>query len=337
VKNILVSIIIVNFNGGKFLKQCLDSLSNQTYKNIEIILVDNASTDGSGDLIERSYSDSVRLIKNNANYGYARANNIGIAASKGKYVMVLNNDTEVLPTMLESLVKPIENDEQVGMCAPKILIMRDHKLIDSTGMGIYSDGTSRQRGWLEQDRGQYDQLKDVLLPSGCAALYRKSMLDQIGYFDERFFAYCEDSDLGLRARLAGWKCVFVSEAVVYHYYAGYWRGHSPRKILMIERNRLLLIIKLFPVLSILKSVYYYYLRCIFHIYGVFTHKGVVSEYLKDIPVWRFVLIILRAKCEAISLMPVFIFERIRKKSIPKTSIPFLLKKYAVAVSEIALK
>ncbi len=338
-KNPLISIIIVNFNGKKHLNKCLFSLKKQIYSNFEVIFVDNNSIDGSMEIIEKNYSDFVRVIKNPKNYGFAKGNNIGINASNAKYVVLLNNDTKTDPHWLEELVSIVEKDEQIGMCASKILFMQKPKEIDSTGLCIYPDGTSRQRGWMEKDKGQFDDELDVLLPSGCAALYRKKMLDQIGCFDERFFAYCEDTDLGLRARLVGWECVFVPKAVVYHFYSGYWSSHPLKKIFLIERNRILLVFKLFPLWSILKSYYYYLVRCIYHIYGIIFHRGVASDYLKNISLWELVFIILKAHFAAVKLLPGFFIERIRtrKDSNRKEDISSLFGKYAISAREIALK
>src|SRR3989339_741316 len=198
---VLASIVIVNFNGKEYLEKCLTSLKRQTYPNFEVIFVDNNSTDGSCDVIEQNFNDFVRLIKNPINRGFAKANNIGLRIANGKYIVVLNNDTLVDELWLENLIKAAELSKDIGMCASKIYLAQEQGIIDSTGINIYPDGIAKQRGWLEKDSKQYDDKNDVLLPSGCAALYRKEMLDQIGLFDEMFFAYCEDTDLGLRGRL----------------------------------------------------------------------------------------------------------------------------------------
>lgn len=336
--NPLVSIIIVNYNGEMFLGDCLVALQAQTYHNHEIILVDNGSADDSVNYVRQAHPE-VKIILNDVNYGFAKGNNLGIKASNGKYILALNNDTKTDSHWIEELIQVAENNEQVGMCASKILFMHDPKLIDSTGLGIYPDGTSRQRGWSEEDKGQFDNKRDVLLPSGCAALYRRKMLDQIGNFDERFFAYCEDTDLGLRAQLAGWKCVFVPKAIVYHHYSGFWKGYPLKKIFLIERNRILLVFKLFPLWLIIKSYYYYLIRCFYHIYGIIFHRGVISDYLAKISLFELIFVILKAHLEAITLSPIFLFERIKTKKLfaQKTNIRSLLEKYAVSAQEIALK
>lgn len=315
------------------------SLKSQAFNDFEVILVDNFSTDDSIEYVGKRYPHFVRVIRNPENYGFAKANNIGIKAAKGKYIVVLNNDTKVAPQWLEKLVAAAEKDEQVGMCASKILSMQNPRIIDSTGLCIYPDGTSRQRGWQEKDEGQFDDKTDVLLPSGCASLYRRAMLEQIGYFDERYFAFCEDTDLGLRARLAGWECVFVPSAVVYHHYSGSWGKQPLKKIFLIERNRLLLVFKLFPLLEILKSYYYYLIRCYYHVYGIITHQGVANDYLKDISVWQLLGIIMKAHLAAITMLPAFWLDKLRSKSsfVRKNNMSSLFNKYAISAQEIALK
>lgn len=336
--NPLASIIIINYNGKEYLDGCLSSLKKQLCHNFEIILVDNGSADDSVSFIRKNYFDFVRIISSPKNIGFAKANNIGIQASHGKYVVLLNNDTTVEQNWLKALVEAVETDDQIGMCASKILFMHDHKTIDSTGLCIYPDGTSKQRGWLEEDQGQFDNKRDVLLPSGCAALYRRNMLEQIGYFDERFFAYCEDTDLGIRARFAGWQCVFVPEAIVYHYYSGSFRKDPLKKIFLIERNRLLLVFKNFPPQAILKSYYYYFIRCVYNIYGLIARRRIITDYLKNVFLWGLFLIVVKAHFNAAILLPGILFEKIktRKRLEKKEKLSSLFEKYAVSAKKIAL-
>ncbi|MBI2267473.1 MAG: glycosyltransferase [Armatimonadetes bacterium] len=162
----LVSVIVVNWNGQAYLDECFKALKTQTFTDFEIILVDNGSTDGSLDLVEERYHDLVTIIRNPANLGFAKGNNVGILASKGKYVATLNNDTWVDPRWLEELVRAAENDEDIGMCASKICLARDPKTIDSAGVCIYPDGTSKQRAWMEPDEGRCEIEEEVLLPPG---------------------------------------------------------------------------------------------------------------------------------------------------------------------------
>jgi hypothetical protein len=215
----LVSVIIPSCNRRALLAECLRALQAQTYEPFEVIVVDNGSTDGSAEMIAETWVPKVRVIANPGNEGYARAVNQGIGASRGAYVATLNNDAVPDPGWLTALVEAASRDPRVGMVASKVVNYDDPHILDGTGLLLYPDGSSRARGRLEEDRGQYDGATEALLPSGCAALYRREMLEEIGMHDEAFFAYCEDTDLGLRGRLAGWGCAFASKAVVRHHYS----------------------------------------------------------------------------------------------------------------------
>jgi hypothetical protein len=163
---------------------------------------------------------SVRIIESRKNLGFAKGNNIGIKEARGELIATLNNDTEVTPRWLEELVSAMASNEKVGMCASKMLFMKDHGMINSTGICLSRSGTCWDRGIFEPDTGQYGSMEEVFGPCAGAALYRKSMLEEIGLFDEDFHAYVEDTDLAFRGRLAGWKCLYVPNAVVYHVHAG---------------------------------------------------------------------------------------------------------------------
>ncbi len=215
----LVSVIIVNYNGRVYLDACISSILAQTYPRIEIIFVDNGSSDNSVYYVKEKFS-SVVIIACDENYGFAKGNNIGIKASKGDLIATLNNDTKVTSRWVEELVQGISVDKKVGMCASKMLFMKKPEIINSTGICISRSGACWDRGMFEQDRGQYDSCTDVFGPCAGAAIYRKSMLDDIGLFDEDFCAYMEDVDLAFRGRLAGWKCSYVPNAVVYHFHGG---------------------------------------------------------------------------------------------------------------------
>lgn len=215
----LVSVIIVNYNGRGYLRKCISSLLIQSYPAIEIILVDNGSKDGSVDYLKREFP-SVRIIALNKNLGFAEGNNIGIRAARGELIATLNNDCEATRQWVEELVRVMVSNKEVGMCASKMLFMRNPEFINSTGICISKSGACWDRGMFERDNGQYESVDEVFGPCAGAAMYRKSMLDKIGLFDDDFFAYMEDTDLAFRGRLAGWKCLYVPMAVVYHLHGG---------------------------------------------------------------------------------------------------------------------
>jgi GT2 family glycosyltransferase len=246
----VISVVIVNWNRRDLLRACLDSLAAQTFTNFEIIVVDNGSDDGSQAMV-RELGRPVQLIENRENRGFCAANNQGFEASQSEYVALLNNDAEADPGWLEALyeairVKPDVGESDVGMVASKILVWEDPTIIDKCGHLIYPDGQNRGRGHGQLDRGQFDRKEEALWPDGCAALYRRAMLDEVGGFDEEFFAYADDAELGLRARIAGWTCLYQPAAVVRHHRGATLGLNSARRLTLIERNRVLLVVKLFP-------------------------------------------------------------------------------------------
>ena len=240
----MISVIVVNWNRRELLRACLASLRAQTHGDFETIVVDNGSTDGSAEMAEGEFG--ARLIRNAENRGFCAANNQGIAAARGEWIALLNNDAEAGAGWLEALARAFEGRPELGMAASKILVHEDPRRIDKAGHLMWPDGQNRGRGTGALDRGQFDCLEETLWPDGCAAMYRKRMLDEIGGFDEDFFAYGDDAELGLRARLAGWPCLYVPDAVVRHHRGATLGLGSTRRLELIERNRVLLAAKLFP-------------------------------------------------------------------------------------------
>ncbi|MCE1248424.1 MAG: glycosyltransferase family 2 protein [Firmicutes bacterium] len=215
----MISVIIPNFNGAKFIPMCLDSFKNQTFTDFELIVVDNNSADDSCKIIEEQYPH-VNLIKMSYNSGFSIAVNTGIKASKGDFIALFNNDAEATPNWLEELYKPMVEDATVGVTGSKILYYFRRDTIDSAGVVMNDDGVTDNRGSLEKDTGQYDKKEFLFGSCAAAILYRRKMLDDIAIngeiYDEDFFAYYEDSDINARCWLAGYKCLYVPEAVVYH-------------------------------------------------------------------------------------------------------------------------
>jgi GT2 family glycosyltransferase len=239
----LISVIIVNWNRQELLRACLASLGRQRGVEFETIVVDNGSADGSAGLAAEW---GARVIRNPENRGFCAANNQGIAAARGEYVALLNNDAEAEPDWLAALLRACSSAPDVGMAASKVLVWEDPKRIDKVGHVIFPDGQNKGRGAGVLDTGQFDREEETLWPDGCAAMYRKAMLDAIGGFDEDFFAYGDDAELGLRARIAGWRCLYTPEAVVRHHRGATMGKGSASRLALIERNRVLLALKLFP-------------------------------------------------------------------------------------------
>lgn len=241
----LISLVIINYNNKAYLNRCLTSILNQTYKNFEIIFIDNESKDGSFEFMKEEYSDkkNILLIRNEVNNGYAGAANQGIKISKGKYVMILNPDIIMEEDFIEKMYKFINSDESIGALSGKLLkydFENDKKLnyIDSAGIIMFKSTRCIDRGQNEEDLGQYDNTEQVFGVCGAAPLYRRSSLEKIKvldeYFDEDFFAYKEDVDLSWRLNLAGFKNMYYPGAVAYH---GRGLGSSSGGILNFIKHR----------------------------------------------------------------------------------------------------
>jgi GT2 family glycosyltransferase len=208
-----VSIIIVNWNGCSLLQECLDAIQRQTYKSFEVVLVDNASHDGSVEYVRTNYPQ-VRIISLFENTGFTGGNIAGYHQATGELIVLLNNDAVLTERWLEKMVKALLSDTSVGFCSSKIIIAGTDK-VDSVGDTFTTAFTGTKMGEYEQE---CNFIEPRLVPGACAAavIYKREMLDEIGFLDEDFFFNHEDTDLNLRAWLSGWKCLFVPEAVVYH-------------------------------------------------------------------------------------------------------------------------
>jgi len=213
-----VSVVVVNWNRKEYLARCFEAVLTQRYPNIETILVDNGSHDGSVELVKERFPN-VRLIALDTNRGFAQANNIGISASSGVFVMTLNNDTQMAPDCISTLVEALEGHPEIYACAPKIISFDEPPLIVNAGIGA-KDHMPTDRGGGEPDDGRYDRVEEVFGPNAGAGLYRRMVFETLGGFDEDFFAYYEDVDLAWRARLAGWKCLYIPSAVCRHVSGG---------------------------------------------------------------------------------------------------------------------
>ncbi len=245
----IASIIVPNFNGSHHLKTLVAHLAEQTLRDFEIVFVDNGSSDGSVANIEQlaqRHAMPLRVIRNESNRGFAPACNQGIATATGHWLVLLNNDTRPEPQWLEMLVTTATSAPNVGMVASKMLRAAHPEQIDSAGIAV--DWMGIVWDWRG---GQLDQVNEeqpvaVFGPSGGAALYARAMLEEIGGFDEDFFAYMEDVDLAWRARLAGWRCFLQPQARVLHDHSATLGHTSPRKRFLLGRNKVWLLVKNYP-------------------------------------------------------------------------------------------
>jgi GT2 family glycosyltransferase len=239
----LLSIVIPNWNGKQFLQTCFDALRRQTYSQMEILLVDNASTDGSQAFVREHYPE-VQLIELPENRGFTGACNTGIERSRGEYICLLNNDTEVDPGWAQAVVDAFAQHPDVGSVAGKMLLFSQRDTLHTAGDYFTTDGRPGNRGVWQRDEGQYDQEAYVFSACGGSSVYRKAMLDQIGLLDDDFFFLLEDVDLGWRAQLSGWRCLYTPNAIVYHHLSA--TGGGVTASFYDGRNLILLLIKNLP-------------------------------------------------------------------------------------------
>jgi GT2 family glycosyltransferase len=332
-----VSVVVVNWERRELLRACLRSLEEQTVRDMEVVVVDNGSHDGSAEMVEREFPRA-RLIRNKENRGFCAANNQGIAAARGRYIALLNNDAEADPKWLEALLGAFGTGPDVGMAASKILVWENRSTIDKAGHLIYPDGQNRGRGTGEVDRGQYDQVEETAWPDGCAAMYRKDMLDGLGGFDEDFFAYADDAELGLRARLAGWRCLYIPSAVVYHHLGSTLGRYSAERLILIERNRIWLAAKLFPWPSLLLTPFYFVLRTAAGAYGAAQGRGEAGRFAGQRSFWLLIQCLIRANVAALGGLPRILAKRrevARIRRLSSREIRALLRRFRIRLRDLA--
>lgn len=274
----MISIIIVNWNKRNLLDNCLKSLQAQTYKDFEIIVVDNGSTDGSTVLVKNIYP-KVKLIPLSENKGFATGNNIGIRNTVAEYIALLNNDMEAHPKWLERISLALQKSQNIGFCASKILNYNDRNTIDSAGDIFYAFGIARKRGHIQKDNEEFSKNREIFGACAGAVLYRKQMLNDIGFFDEQFSpAHYEDVDLSFRAQLKGYKCIYIADAIVYHHGHSTLSQFSPKHLYLCSRNIGYVLIKNMPLSLLLK---YCFAIALYNIISFLGHirRGSMSPFL----------------------------------------------------------
>ena len=336
----LISVIIPNWNGKQFLAECIDSLKEQTFCDFETILVDNGSTDGSVKFAEERYGDFIRIIRNKKNLGFTGGNNVGIQAARGEYIVLLNNDTWAAPTWLEELAKATYLVRPIGMWASKVYSYYKRNQIEAVGELIYWDGLSRSRGQYEMERGQYEEMEEIFFPPGCGGMYRKELFEEIGFFDEDFFAYADDAEIGIRARLAGWKCLYVPKAVLYHKDSGSTGHFSPFKAFYVERNRFWITLKYFPLPLLLFTPFFTIWRFVFQAYGALSHQGAAGKFTPMYSPWHLIRILFRAYGSGFRGLPKMWEKRRKLSRLRKVSFEEIFcwfKRFGISAREISLR
>jgi GT2 family glycosyltransferase len=282
------------------LLECLAALAQQTERDFAVTVVDNSGRQ----LVRQSGAalPGMRVIEPARNLGFGAAFNEAFRASRSPYLATLNDDAVAHPGWLAALLGAMRARPDVGMCASQVRLFGEDSL-DSAGMLVARDGSSKQRGHLRSPKF-FPVREEVLFPSGSAALYRRAMLDQIGLFDADFFLYCEDTDLGLRARRAGWPCLYVPEAIVEHHYSHSAGQASPLKAYYVERNRLFVLAKNFPARMLVAAPFVSLARYGWHLRLMLSGRGAAARFRQGgASVWRMPLYVLRAHAALIPRLP----------------------------------
>ena len=336
----LVSAIVVNWNGGAMLRDARASLVAQTWPALEVILVDNGSSDDSAEQAERCFGDKLVVIRNAKNEGFARGNNAGFAAAKGEWVFLLNSDAVCDPDVIEELMHFAADKPEVGQLACRVVRADQPNFFDSAGLLLYPDGVCRSRGWQEKNMGQYDRAEEVLAPHGCACALRKLMLDRIGGFDEDFFCYLEDLDLGVRGQLAGWKCWYVPSTRVRHKKSATAGNYSVFKAYHVERNRLFCLWKWMPRYLVFVSPLFTLNRYAMQAYAVHTHQGLSAEFVKEYSATRLFVLLVQARLAALYRLPRMLARRRQIRNMRTISVREwygLISRFKLDAIELALK
>jgi GT2 family glycosyltransferase len=329
-----VTVAVPTLAAGDALADCLRSLESQTFDDFEVVVVDN-----SGASLAQISSDRVRLIANPRNVGFGAAVNQVFRSSQAPYLATLNDDAVAHPRWLEALVEDAGAHPRAGMFASQV---RMAEVLDSAGMLIAADGSSKQRGHGQSPEAfakSAPPSNEALFPSGSAAMYRREMLDRIGAFEESFFLYCEDTDLGLRARWAGWECRYVAAAQVEHRYSHSAGRASTVKAYYVERNRLYTALRNFPLRLLLRVPFAAVARYFWHLVSLATGRGKAAEFRTAgqspalLP-----FLVLRAHAAALIRLPRLLRERraIRKsRQITTREFEDLLARHAISVRQVA--
>jgi GT2 family glycosyltransferase len=338
----LVSIIVVNWNGIDYIDECLVSLEKQTWGNKEFILVDNGSGDGSAAHMQKwaDRTPNAQVILLDKNSGFCEANNLAFARSRGEWIALLNNDAVAEPKWIEELIRQGDPERKIGMIGSKILFAEPKGVIDKAGHLIYWDGQNRGRGTMEKDIGQYDKEEEILWPDACAAIYHRRIFEETGGFDESFFAFGDDADLGMRARLLGWKAWYAPKAVVHHRHSATAGVYSPLKIMLVERNRLLLAAKNFPLLLLLSNPYWSLRRFIWHAYAASKRQGAAGQFVAAQGWIRSPLILVWAHASAIRILPSALRKRWRiqkTRRLKKREVRDLLRRFQIDLRQLTLR
>lgn len=327
-----MTVVVPTLAADFTLVECVRSLVAQRYGSLTIVVVDNS---GKARVREGArLPATVAIVENAGNVGFGEAINQGWRHAPAAFLATLNDDAAADPDWLSELVRAAGEDPAIGMCASQVRLAGSGRL-DSAGMLIAADGSSKQRGH-SAGPDAFARAEEVLLPSGSAALYRGEMFDRLGGFDRDFFLYCEDTDLGLRARWSGWRCVYVPTAVVEHRYSHSAGRASALKAYYVERNRLALLVKTFPARALLQAPAASLARYLWHAWYMLQGRGAASEFQQRGSGAALVWFVLKAHGWLFWNLPALLRKRARlERRIPAAAFCRLLRAHRIPVREVA--
>jgi GT2 family glycosyltransferase len=302
----LVTVVIPTLHAGVNLRDTLDSLAQQSFPDFDVIVVDNSGIRAAADIAQDRRMD-LTVLYMEGNLGFGAAINRALPHSTSPLVAVLNDDAPAHPGWLDALVRSATSYPEFGMFSSQIRL-QGTDLLDSTGLLLSRDGSSIQRGHRLPWR-DHSAPSACLMPSGCAALYRRKALNEIalpdsgGPFDEDFYLYCEDTDLGLRMIWQGWRCRHVPDAVVEHRYSQTTGAVSPLKAYLVERNRLFLLVRNFPLTDAIAALCYGPLRYLLHLREAIRGRGKTGAFVRTSAGLQLPWLVVKAHAAALLALP----------------------------------
>jgi GT2 family glycosyltransferase len=311
------AVVIANWNGKKYLKECLDSLRAQSYKDFRVIVIDNGSEDDSVDFLKKNYPEVI-LKEINRNIGFAAGYNLGFRLALKdeniKWIIALNNDTKLHEKFIEHMVNCIRRHFDAGSIQPKILNFFERDKIDCIGITIATDGTAHNRGFGEKDKGQFDEEKEIFGANAAAALFDRGALEKIkqpieNFFDRDFFAFYEDVDLAWRMRLLGYKSYYCPSAKVFHMHSGTAGKFSSFKAYHLHRNYFFAIIKNYPSRFLLKAFFFRFFEYLRLVYNAISGRKREQKFVSGEGKANIAKVILRAWLDVLKNLPKLLRKR----------------------------
>ncbi|MBI5525384.1 MAG: glycosyltransferase family 2 protein [Deltaproteobacteria bacterium] len=335
----LVSVVVVAYDSGEPLQECLGSLFAQDHPRVEVVLVDNASQDGAAEKAARKHGSRIRLVGNRANLGFGGGCNAGIAVSRGEIIGLLNPDAAADRRWVSAAVEAFNRHRDAGMVACRVLDYSDKAKIDTAGHLLYGDGLNRGRGRGEPS-DRYEVETEAVCPSGSAGFFRRAAIDAAGGFDAAMFMYGDDIDLGLSIRRTGLRCVYAPDSIACHRFSHAAGPYSALKAYHVERNRILVMLKHFPLAAIAKSPFFTAHRVFWHNVSALTGRGSSGRFTRNGSLFRLYAVMLKAYADAFLLIPHALSERKRLAALDRVGeAEFMrwLSEFGISAKEIAMK